>query len=100
MLDHLQWDTLETRRTIARLTMMYRIDNDLVDIPAQEFLVPSKRRTRATHARKFQTFSPRTDYLKHSFFPWTVVVWNALPAAVAEAPSLVSFKRELANYLH
>jgi hypothetical protein len=39
----------------------------------------------------------RTDTLKFSFFPRTVPTWNMLPATVAEAPDLVSFKRGLAS---
>ena len=32
MLDHLNWETLEYRRTKAQLTMMFRIVNSLVDV--------------------------------------------------------------------
>ena len=31
MLDHLNWETLETRRAKASLTMLYKVVNDLVD---------------------------------------------------------------------
>jgi hypothetical protein len=34
---------------------------------------------------------------KHSFFPQTTSIWNTLPAPVAEAPCLVSFKQELST---
>ena len=33
MLDHLEWESLEARRTKCQLTMMFKIINDLVDIP-------------------------------------------------------------------
>ena len=46
MLDHLEWDTLETRRTRNQLTMLYKISNDLVDIPEDMFLTPPLSVTR------------------------------------------------------
>jgi hypothetical protein len=32
MLDHLEWDSLETRRNIAKVTMLYKITHNLVAI--------------------------------------------------------------------
>ena len=34
---------------------------------------------------------------KYSFFPRTIPFWNSLPASIAEAPDLVSFKGELST---
>ena len=41
MLDHLDMESLESRRTKAQLTMMFRIINNLVDVPAQQYLIPA-----------------------------------------------------------
>ena len=49
--DH-QWETLESRRTRIQLTMLFKIVNDLVDIPAEEYLSPASTRTRAFHLKK------------------------------------------------
>jgi hypothetical protein len=38
MLGDLEWDILETRRKKIRLTMMYKIINNLIDIKAEEYL--------------------------------------------------------------
>lgn len=97
MLENLQWETLETRRAKAQVTMLYKINNDLVDIPGNQYLSLATRSTRSSHSHKFRHFAPSTDYYKFSFFPRTVSLWNSLPASVAEAPDLVSFKRELAT---
>ena len=99
MLEHLQWETLESRRTKADITMLYKIVNDLVDIPASNLLTPSSTRTRSNHSQKFRHFSPSSDIFKFSYFPRTVRLWNTLPATVAEAPSLVSFKKELSTII-
>jgi hypothetical protein len=97
MLGDLEWDTLETRRKKIRLTMMYKIINNLIDIRAEEYLTKPTRQTRSSHFLKYQQFSASTDYYKHSFFAQTTGIWNTLPAPVAEAPCLVSFKQELST---
>jgi len=97
MLEHLQWETLESRRTKAKLTMVYKITNDLVDIPVSKYLSPGSSRTRANHTIKFLPLSTSTSYYRHSFFPSIIATWNNLPASIAESPDLVSFKRGLAT---
>ena len=96
MLQQLKWETLKSRRTKIQLTMFYTIVNNLMDIPADHYLTPSKTRTRNTHSKKMLQYHTRMDTLKFSFLPRTTPTWNMLPATVAEAPDLVSFKRGLA----
>ena len=95
MLETLGWETLECRRQKLQLTLFYKIVNNLVDIPASEYLTLAPSRLRANHKLKYRHLSSRSDCLKHSFFHKTIPVWNSLPAAVAEAPSLASFKQGL-----
>ena len=97
MLDHLEWESLEARRTKCQLTMMFKIIHDLVDIPQEEYLTPASKRTRTRHSHKFRQIPASSDYYLNSFFPKTVRLWNSLPATVADAPSLVLFKRELST---
>ena len=99
MLEHLQWESLESRRVKIQLTLFYKVVNNLVDIPAADYLVPSMSITRASHSKKYRRFSTSSDSFKFSFFPRTVPSWNSLPATVAEAPSLVSFKEGLSTLL-
>ena len=51
--------------------------------------------TRQAYSKKYRQISTRTYSYKFSFFPYIIPVWNSLPASVAEAPSLVSFKKGL-----
>ena len=97
MLQDLNWETLESRRTKLQLVMMYKIINDLVDIPCDAYLTPATTRTRAIHSKKLLQYPTRTDKFKFSFFPRTIPVWNSLPAPVAEAPDLVLFKQGLSS---
>ena len=41
MLQDLNWEMLESRRTKLQLVMIYKIMNDLVDIPADTYLTPA-----------------------------------------------------------
>ena len=89
--------SLEARRTKHRLIMFFKIVHGLVDIPSDAYLTPASTQTRSHHSLKFRQIPTSSDYYKHSFFPKTVCLWNSLPAAVAEAPDLVPFKRELSK---
>ena len=97
MLEHLEWETLEERRTKNQLFMFFKIIHGLVDIPAERYLTPASTRTRSNHSLKYRQIPTSSEYHKNSFFPNTVCLWNSLPATVAEAPGLVSFKRELSK---
>ena len=97
MIDHLQWESLKSRRSKIQLNLLYKVVEDLVDIPADKYLTPSTARTRSAHSRKFRQYSTSTDPFKFSFFPHTIPLWNSLPASVAEAPSLASFRKELST---
>ena len=88
MLQQLKWETLESRRTKIQLC-----STKLSITPADHYLTPSKTRTRTTHSKKMLQYHTRTDTLKFSLFPRTIPTWNMLPATVAEALDLVSFKR-------
>ena len=85
MLEHLNWETLESRLTKSSLTVFYKVVNNLVDIPASTYLTPGSSRTRSSHSLKFRQFQCSLNSFKYSFFPATVVTWNSLPASVAEA---------------
>ena len=93
----LKWPTLEQRRQDIRLTYMYKIMNNEVAISRVDLgLEKSDSRTRAKHKFKLRELPARNDELKNSFVNRTIPQWNCLPAAVAEADSVVAFKSRLA----
>ena len=69
MLDHLQWESLESRRSKIQLTFLYKIVNDMIDIPADEYLTKGASRTRSAHSKKYRQYRTSTDSLKYSFPP-------------------------------
>ena len=46
MLQDLEWRSLEQRRIDSRLTLRYKIINDLVAIPVADYLIPNTRQPR------------------------------------------------------
>ena len=92
MLRELQWETLERRRNISALTFIYKMTNDLIEIPKKYHPIPLKTPTRHTNEKAFQTYQPRVDCFKYSLLPRTVPSWNLLSTEVVSAPTLDTFK--------
>ena len=91
----LGWDTLQTRRQRSRLTMLYRVTKNLVDVPQAYhpcLRVPQPARG---HQMQYVRQQPDVDAFQFSFLPRTIVDWNNLSPATVAAASLESFKRQL-----
>ena len=97
MLEKLKWGSLENRRKDARLTMMYKIDRELVAIRKENRLIPPLRRSRNTHSRSYQHHACRIDTRKMSFFPRTVRDWNLLPPDIVELDTPEAFKARIVS---
>ena len=54
MLDHLQWESLESRCSKIQLTLLYKIVNDIIDIPADKYLTKGTPRTRSANSKKYR----------------------------------------------
>jgi hypothetical protein len=94
MLNHLQLPTLEHHRNLNRITMLYKITNNLIAVDPKLYLTPQPSlSTRNNNPLQYQIISTRTNYYKYSFFPHAVVLWNSLPYTVVNAGSLDQFKQ-------
>jgi poly-beta-hydroxyalkanoate depolymerase len=69
MLDNLEWEPLEIRRTKIQLVMLFKIINDLVDIPSSNYLIPANSKMRSNHSKKMHQYHTQSDVFKYSFFP-------------------------------
>ena len=65
MLLELDWESLESRRVKIQLTLLYKIINDLVDIPASAYLTPTITKTRANHTKNYRQFPSKGDASSH-----------------------------------
>ena len=92
MLEGLEWRTLQDRRKITRLCMLFKINNASVAIKKEDRLVPLKRHGRHHHSSSFHIPQSRIDSHRMSFFPRTIREWNELPNETVQAETLESFK--------
>ena len=95
MLEELGWPTLQDRRAQSKLTMMFRITNDLVDVNLP--LIPAGRSLRG-HSNKFVIPHTKSAVYQKSFLPDTIRMWNSLPQEIAESNSLNIFKGALKQH--
>jgi hypothetical protein len=85
-------------RNIAKVTMIYKITHNLVAINPDFYISSRTSLTRHSHSLRYKPFSTSTDYFKFSFFPHTVVLWNALPPDIVSASSLDQFKSQIQTH--
>ena len=98
MLTQLEWDTLETRRTRARLRLIYKethglIPSNITHLISNNQLRPETRLNTGKFIFK-HIFANKNCYQK-SLYPKTLPVWNLLPETIRCAPTLQTFKDRL-----
>ena len=91
MLEHLGWDTLEQRRNQLTLLMLYKIINQLVEVPHHHILAKAPASTRSSSDKYVHLYS-RIDSYKFFFFPRAIRLWNSLPNHITQSVSLNSFE--------
>jgi len=94
LLADLGWDELATRRRNARLVVLFKAIHGYSAIPLDGLQHPS-RFSRSAEEDTFSRLSCRTDSYKYSFFPRTVIDWNALPDTVRRSQTAGSFRGAL-----
>ncbi len=95
IINDLEWETLETRRKAARLTLLYKILHDEAAVNIPDYVIKPTVQTRQYHQSRFNRLSTSTDAYKFSFIPRTIADWNQLPGNVVEAPTTDTFRRKL-----
>ena len=100
MLYSLKWRRLDLRRIDSRLSLIYKITNELVAIPIEGYLIPLTRESRHYHPLSYRLITATTDYYKYSFFPRSIVQWNSLPPDIPFLPTLEQFNVAVSNIEH
>ena len=99
MLDQLKWRSLEQRRVDTRLTMLFKIRNDLVLISSSS-LVPNTGILHSAYPHRYVPISKDNADQFNSFFPRTIRQWNRLDSDVALGTCLETFKRRVSCVQH
>jgi hypothetical protein len=94
MITSLGWQSLHERRRAHRLTCLYKILHDDLDIP-KSYTTPKIDRTRRGHDQQLQVHTSNLDPYTNSFFPRTVKDWNLLPQTCINQPSKTTFKQSI-----
>ena len=76
---------------------MYKLINDLVNIPSNYFISPHPPLRRGYYKQLFTGI----DSYKFSFIPFVIKLWNSLPFTyVINSPTLDQFCSNLKRYNH
>ena len=91
------WDLLEHRRAKHRITMFYKIINNLAIIPVHHQLKVHDSSTRGSASHKFRQLNTKLNCYKYSFLPATIVSLYTLPLEVRQLPSLEQLQHALSQ---
>ena len=78
MIEDLGWQSLQNRRSNAKVVMFNRITYGLVDKPATSFFYATSNNTRG-HSLRYLVPYCHTETYSNSFFPSGICLWNQLP---------------------
>ena len=90
--------TLLFRRNCARVTILYKILNKLIDFPSgyiEERVTSISYQLRDFQCNFKATFRPRTNEVFHSFFPTSIRLYNKLPFSTRESTNICVFRRKI-----
>ena len=93
MVNELGWESLQDRRQISRLCLLYKSHHGLVDIDKTAYLKPGDSRTRS-HTGFYQEHIKNEVYY-NSFFPRTIRDWNRLPNSLTSSTTVDGFRASL-----
>ena len=96
LLAELGWPSIKERRQFYRLTLLYKMKNNLVPNYLKELLpqvVGTQSRYPLRNSQNLITLKCRTQYRAKSFLPLSVKEWNKLPENLIDSTSIDSFKR-------
>ena len=88
--------SLQSRREVARLCLLYKIVNCLCYFDLNVFSVRTGHSYHSHSLSLIQPFS-RTNSFFHSFVPFTISLWNSLNSSLCSETSFISFKRQLTH---
>ena len=76
---------------------MFKILNELVEIPINDRLIQADLKTRSGHNHAYKHIRANTTLGQNSFWHWTIPDWNYLPAAAIQSKTVAAFKSQLVD---
>ena len=98
LLQEIGWVSLTDRRTINKLTIMYKhrhneLPSYLHDILTDQ--IAERTRYNLRNNDNYETIVRRTELFNQSFVPSAVTLWNNLEENIRSSPSLTNFELKL-----
>ena len=90
--------SLYDRRRFHRLSLFYKILNQLTPEYLRRFIPDSARILHNTRTKRHDVMLTRTLKFRHSFFPDTSNSWNYLSSFIKNAPTLNVFKKRYMEF--
>ena len=81
LLQELGWESLQTRRKYKRITTLYKMEHNIIDIPLDQYIMHNTRCS-LKHNSQFLQIRHSSNTFGNSFFPTTAKEWNALPSNI------------------
>lgn len=92
-------EPLQIRREKQRLKLLFQIIKDQININKGVYIQPApKRGARLNHSNPIRPFWARLDGFKHSFFPYSIEMWNRLPECSVTSSNVKAFECSLELY--
>ena len=98
LINDLNWQNLQTRRSNLKLIMMFKITRNLVSIPKSHYLIPCTSSTRH-HSSTYKLPYSRVNSHLFSFFLSSIRLWNSLDNETVNQVTLQQFKKRLLNHV-
>ena len=93
MLSRIGWNTLESRRKINRLSILFKLYHRSCKLDVSNIILKPNYIGRHDHQRKIRRVQSRLLPYHNSFFPRTIREWNCLSAAVLDIETVNEIKR-------
>ena len=97
MIKDLEWNTLEQRRRKARLSMLYKIRHDQVQVKFVKLKRLKSRGGRRGHTEQYERVTCKSEYRNQTFLPKTVREWNSLDQETVNAQTVATFSSRVAK---
>ena len=91
LIQNLGWTDLKTRRKNPRLLCIFKILNEIVEIPINDRLIPADRRARGGHNQAYKHIRANTTLGQNYFWHRTIPDWNSLPVWPASSSPVQCF---------
>ena len=89
MIQSLGWESLQHRRYINRIIMLFKIQHGIIDI-SPDFIQPNDHRTRGS--QRLRQLQATNEAYRNSFYLRTISDWKRLPTHVTDLQTLQGFR--------